>query len=146
MTEYEALDLQLQRWELLHQNEEMLLLVITLYLTIMFAYLVAAFFAGAKLSKGQVLIGSGIFTAAAVFTVSQIFIYLSEMDDQGVAIGQHYVDMASEFKKPDYLVLANDISKNAIFDWSDATIISLLVAGIVASLYFMWSVRHPKAE
>jgi len=63
-----------------------------------------------------------------------------------VAIGQHYIEMASNFKNPDYLVLANDISKNAIFDWSDATIISLLIAGIVASLYFMWNVRHPKAE
>jgi hypothetical protein len=29
---------------------------------------------------------------------------------------------------------------------NDAVIISLLVAGIVASLYFMWSVRHPKEE
>ena len=115
MTEYEALDLQLQRWELLHQNEEMLLLVITLYLTIMFAYLVAAFLAGDKLSKGQVLIGSLIFTAASAFTVSQIVSYLSEMHEQGVAIGQYYIDMASEFKKPDYLALANDISKNAIF-------------------------------
>lgn len=146
MTEYEALDLQLQRWELLHQNEEMLLLVITLYLTIMFAYLVAAFFAGAKLSKGQVLIGSVIFTAAAAFTVSQIISYLSEMHNQTMAIGKHYIEMASEFKKPGYLEMANDISQTAIFDWSDAIIISLLVAGIVASLYFMWSVRHPKAE
>jgi hypothetical protein len=146
MTEYEALDLQMQRWELLNQNEEMLLLVLTLYLTIMFAYLVAAFFAGAKLSKGQVIIGSVIFTAAAAFTVSQIVSYLSEMNAQGAAIGQHYIAMASEFNKPNYAELAKDISRNAIFDWSDAVIISLLVSGIVASLYFMWSVRHPKEE
>lgn len=146
MTEYEALDLQLQRWGLLNQSEEMLLLVLTLYLTIMFAYLVAAFFAGAKLSKGQVLIGSVIFTAASAFTVSQIISYLSEMHGQKVAIGQHYIAMASEFKKPAYLEMASDLSQTAFIDWSDATIISLLVAGIVASLYFMWSVRHSKAE
>lgn len=145
MTEYEALDLQLQRWALLNQSEEMLLLVLTLYLTIMFAYLVAAFISGARLSKGQVLIGSVIFTATSAFTVSQIISYLSEMHDQKVAIGRHYIAMASEFKKPGYLEMANDISQTAFIDWSDATIVSLLVAGIVASLYFMWSVRHPKA-
>ena len=48
MTEFEIQELQMMRWEMTQGGMELLLALVTLYLTLIFAYLAAAHFAGAN--------------------------------------------------------------------------------------------------
>jgi hypothetical protein len=95
------------------------------------AYLLVAYFAGAKLSRAQVLIVSGLtvwFAAIAIFQISINLRSLAEFNTYDVE---------------EYGANADLLISSIVVRWA---IVSGCIASLVASLFFMWSVRHPKTE
>jgi hypothetical protein len=101
----------------------------TLYLTAVTAYLVAAFVAGSRLSGKQVSIVNAIFLFVAGFFTYGTAGYFNRQ--------LYYVGKLAALV-PDESLLMN--IETIVF------IVTVELLGIVASLYFMWSIRHPKTE
>jgi hypothetical protein len=100
-----------------------------LYLSILSGYLIIAYLVGAKLTRAQV----SIVTALFVFSTASVSLWFA-------AWSQRALEFAMEAKQlnPDRQV-SNSTEALLIFT-------SMLFLGIIASLYFMWSIRHPKTE
>ena len=146
MSTYEAIDLQLQRWAMAQHSEEMIVVTTTIYLTVVSAFLGAAYIAGAKLTKPQAIIGSAVFTAAALFNAQQVYAFFKDLDGQWRIIGEQYIQMAEVYEKPAWATYGISIQANAAGDLDEYILLGLMILGILASLYFMWSVRHSKTE
>ena len=99
----------------------------TMFITVTFAYLVVAYFVGEKLSRLQVLIGSVLYLASGI---SFWFATITH--------GASFHALAYEYQE---LIP----SRLWLFPWVETTTV-LFSGGIIASLYFMWDVRHGKAE
>ena len=141
---YEAIDLQLQRWALAQHTEEMIVLSTTIYLTVVSAFLGAAYIGGAKLTRPQSIIGSAVFTFAGLFSAQQVYTFFKEYDSQLRSIGEMYVHMADVYNKPGWITYGEGVLANAAAGLHEYILLGLMMLGILASLYFMWSVRHPK--
>jgi len=95
---------------------------VTNYLTVLAAYLVAAYLLGPTMSRVQVAMITSLYVVAQLFiTWGAAVYYKSAMDfvqgvDGTTAIGPHVVAAP------------------------------LLLGGLLAGLVFMWQVRHPKSE
>jgi hypothetical protein len=142
MGEFEAQELQLMRWDQVAANMDMILTLVTIYLTIVFAYLAAAYFGGRKLSRFQAATLSSIFTAAALFTLYQLAGLMLALNFWGHQVAQGYRSMAETFKRPELLELAERFQQEADVGWEEVVILSLGTLGVVACLIFMWSVRR----
>ena len=122
MTEAEALELTL----LASANG---VTSFSVYITVTFGYLAAAYFTGRNLTTSQALIVS------ALFIVSALSALLNLLSDNA------FYEAA--------LIHAPTLApKNALVEvelWNTYMTI-LLSAGIIASLYFIWTVRNAKAE
>ena len=119
MSEYEILDL-------VASSAELMGVQFTIYLTIIFAYLVAAYFAGAKLNRVQVLLLSGLFVSAAGSEIWGMQRSLTNVADLLVLKAEYSPLTAYE----------RGITEHGSI-WLLAMSIGLLIA-----LYFMWSVRR----
>ena len=122
MTEYESINLALYLREFLFQS-------FTLFLTTVFAYLAAAFVAGARLTTAQVCIVNTLFVlVCAIFTRMM------------------YLDFARiiTILEPIQLLGARPEGQEA--KTAAYLGITCMVSVTAAALYFMWSVRNPKAE
>jgi hypothetical protein len=107
---------------------------IAIYLTAIFAYIVAAYSAGANLTRLQVTISNILFCMFATVIVTRIIglgaamntltAQVAEMSDEG------YVDQFAVLDRPLRLWIAS----------------TLWPSGVLFALAFMWSVRHPKAK
>jgi hypothetical protein len=100
----------------------------TLYLTATTAYLVAAFVAGSRLRGAQVSIVNALFIFVAGFFTYGTGGYFNRQ--------LHYVGKLEALVPEEPLTLNLE---TIVF------ITSVESLGIIASLYFMWSIRHPKA-
>jgi hypothetical protein len=102
---------------------------VTLYLTTVSAYLLVAYFVGADLDRLQTTIISVLFLFFAVAFVFAIQASLVNM-----------VSIGNELKviRPDWIVFAS----------TPFNLACLVVdtGGVLASLYFMWHIRHPKIQ
>ena len=100
-----------------------------LYLSILTGYLIVAYLVGEKLTRVQVVIVSVLF----VFATTSISLWF-------FAWWSRALEFAMEAKRlnPD-----RHVSNSLQATW---ILTSMLFMGIAASLYFMWTVRHPKAE
>ena len=98
----------------------------------------AAYVAGDKLTRPQVIIANATYlVGAAVMVVLQI----SSKQAMEIVRG----NMAATWLEYGEVELAQRISATGISPM-DIALPALLVVGIFAPLYFMWSVRHPKTE
>ena len=98
-----------------------------LFISLTFAYLTVAYFAGDKLSIPQVLIVSVLYiTSAVVFSLVSL-VHIESFE----ALVAGYPDFIN--------------SNWWFFPWS-LVAPSLAIGGIIASAYFMWDVRHEKSE
>jgi small-conductance mechanosensitive channel len=103
-----------------------------LFLSIVSGFLLVAYLAGAKLTQAQAVIISTLFVVGAGL--------------------QCWALVSHELAIEEYLAAKAEISpltahQLSIAQGNAGTIIAIaVVAGIVAALYFMWSVRHPKTE
>lgn len=97
------------------------------YLTILASYLVAGYLAGSKLSTLQTLTISILFVFGAIVTAYTSFSYMSRA-----------VELADvlESLHPGRFYGGQPSARNGLF--------GLQIAGIIASLKFMWDIRHPK--
>jgi len=146
MSVYEAIDLQLQRVALVYSSEEQLLIAITIYLTLVSAFLAAAYVGGSSLNRAQTLIGSAIFTVASSYLTLTITWILMGINFQRWAIGLQYQQMAEQYGRPDWVEFGQSFQLDGRLAWGDYVIIGLLIGGILSSLYFMWSIRHSKTK
>jgi len=138
MTEYELLSLQAQRGGNLLEMSNAAYAGFTILLTIISAYLVAAYVAGDKLTRPQVIIANATYlVGAAVMVVLQ----LSSKQAMEIVRG----NMAATWLEYGEVELAQRISAAGISPM-DIAWPTLMVVGIFVPFYFMWSVRHPKTE
>ena len=123
MTAFELNDLMMSWYMMMGQDANM-------YLALVSGYLLVAYYIGSNLSKAQCLVVSVFFT---VWSASHVGALLSEMRAV-IEIQEKLIGMGEfHFQSP-----------------QESLYISLLfaliqVGGIIAALYFMWSVRQPKA-
>ena len=122
MTEYELVDT-------FNSTVELMITIFSLYLTITTAYLVAAFFTGAKLSSQQCIVvtvlyfvGAGLFTIAMFFTATRVV----------------YTSNTLNLVASDYPV--------HFPSWAGIAVVTLSILGIFSSLKFMWDIRHTEVE
>jgi hypothetical protein len=141
---YEAIDLQLQRWALAQHTEEMIVLSTTIYLTVVSAFLGAAYVGGARLTRPQAIIASSVFTSAGLFSAQQVYAFFNEFDSKLRHIGEIYLQMAHAYNKPAWVATGQGVKADAAAGMHEYILLGLMVLGILASLYFMWSVRHPR--
>jgi hypothetical protein len=138
MTEYEIADLALSTQEGLRQHvglvQEQASLAISslsVYFSLIFGYLLAAYFVGANLTRAQSVILTLLYLSS---------IFLNRSGFLSIQLGGKNLNMGLMELNPD---------ARPVFLLSDAGIVftmAVSTALIVASLYFMWSVRHPKTE
>jgi hypothetical protein len=138
MTEYEIADLALSTQEVIQQQAGLVLetagLALTslsVYFTLIFGYLIVAYFIGANLTRAQ----------NAILTL----LYLSIVILNRVAfLG---IQQAGKALHLDLKELRPDATPASLFTDSGIVISTVVfAASIAASLYFMWRVRHPKTE
>ena len=138
MTEYEIADLALSTQEgirqqvgLVQEQASLALSSLSVYFSLIFGYLLAAYFVGVNLTRAQNVILTLLYLST---------IFLNRAAFLSILLGGKDLNMGLMELSPD---------ARPIFLLSDAGIVfgmAVSAALIVASLYFMWSVRHPKTE
>ena len=130
MTEMELFIQKNQLSQLLAWLSDALGTHISIYLTIVTGYIIVAYLVGTKLTRLQVAIATGIYLVAYIFEsliLTTIIRTIGKQSSQlllldpAVAIG-----MMAQARAP-YIGLV------------------ILIAGLIAPLWFMWSVRPPKS-
>jgi hypothetical protein len=122
MTEYELVDV------LISYNTAALS-AMALYLTTVSSYLIVAYLAGKNLATSQVVIISVLFIVFGLLFGYAAFAYMR----RGLL-------MADELRT------MNPGEFVGISPWIVFLATGVLFAGILASLRFMWEIRHPKSE
>ena len=140
MTEYEIADLAASKAfalqgaiSLLQTAITMLTDIIQQYMNFLFAYIIAAYFIGANLDRRQVWI---LTTLYVMFQTWMIVAFVNRSN----AVGTLLVELR-ELQGASVASLGQ--ASASAFRMTAA---ALLVTALFASLYFMWSVRHPKTE
>ena len=138
MTEYEIADLALSNTALL-QNQisiiqahgSMIISNLTLFYSLVFGYLLAAYIVGKQLTTTQTIILSLLYLAAVIYNrVSALEVFMA------------YISSINTLEE----MAGQPIPRVTATEGSLALITVFVILSILASLFFMWSVRHPKAE
>jgi hypothetical protein len=143
MTEYELHELQMLRWGQIATQYDLVLTLITLYLTVIFAFLAAAHFTGRDMSRFQAGILSSVFSIASFFTLYQLIGLFVGMSFWGEQLAEGYFLMAERLDQPEMSELGRAVLADSVIGWEEAVIGIIGLLGILVSLLFMWSVRHP---
>ncbi len=122
MTEYELEDV-------LTSTTNASLEAFTIYITLVASYLIVAYIAGRNLTHQQILIVSILFVFAALLATFSAYSYLARA-----------IPMA------DALELMHPGRRYGAQPFTAYWIGILMLMGVLASLYFMWQVRHTKTE
>ena len=122
MTEAELVD----AWGLFLGNSQTAL---GLYLSVLTGYLIIAYLVGEKLTRTQVVIVTVLYVCANTIISLWFFAWWSRA-----------LEFAMEAKQ---LNPNRQVANSVGATWS---ITVMLFMAIVASLYFMWSIRHPKID
>jgi hypothetical protein len=127
MTEYELISLSYTTISVL-QSEE------TTFLTVLFGYLLAAYFVGAKIPKTQLI----IFNAMYLVTILGLAFNMWAV----------WVDMYGWISASTALSGGQAAMDESVVSGETHTYIAngIYLALIIASLWFMWNVRRAKAE
>jgi hypothetical protein len=107
-----------------------ILTAFTIYISFTFAYLAAVFYVGDRLTSLQSVCTSGLYFFAAT---SAMLAQIGYMQAQFTLLRETPNALDGIF-----LVMAGDF-------WTPYIAI-MQATGVFLSLYFMWSVRHPKSE
>ena len=138
MTEYEIADLAASRVFEIQGQVSLFQVQIAIvadgiqqFMSILFGYIAAAYFIGANLGGRQAWVFTTLYVMWQVWMILAIGArsYLLELIAESL---QEITDPSAALTD---LPLALSLG-----------VLSLLVAALFASLYFMWSVRHPKTE
>ena len=109
---------------------------IEIFATYLFGYLLVAYFIGSALSRPQVVILNFVYLLFTGYQLLRIFagIVFSDLQEEGL------IELIEQ--SPGGASLDLDFLS---FEWA-VTLTTIHFAAVVASLYFMWRVRHPKTE
>jgi small-conductance mechanosensitive channel len=139
MTEYEIADLALSKTMQLQGAVSQIQVQmgtigdgIQLFMAVLFGFLAAAYFIGARLERRQALIFSALYILWQIWTLAAIS-----------ARGTLMLELTTN------LAELRGSSGELVADVPQFLVVSLMLilpAALSASLYFMWSVRHPKSE
>jgi hypothetical protein len=124
MTEYEL-------GEILHSNYAGLWQGAQMYFTLVSAYLVVAYLVGAKLSSGQ----NAVVTALYIVWVAGVTQWQYTTSTQTLGIIDELLSIES-------VILPSPAESEVQVVLYGFLVVQVL--GILASLWFMWKVRHPK--
>lgn len=69
-----------------------------------------------------------------------------DMEFWGMQIVEGYRTMAKDLNQPELAELADYISANSRLGWEEVVIVGLGALGVLCSLFFMWSIRHPRIK
>jgi hypothetical protein len=130
MTEVEMLDLTASYLEVTAEFLGNYATHVGIYLSLVFGYCVVAYTAGGKLTRFQVITASIMFIAAAELQANLMYLWVGSSLEILRSLGEINPDMKGRGE----------------FDARQIYGISIIQLGILASLAFMWSVRHPKTE
>ena len=125
MTEYELLDLLAGSIDSMYDS-------VALYLSIVSGYLLVAYLAGTKLTWVQTGIISVLFVAGAGLQGWGLLSY--QLANEEYMTAKAMISPLTEYQQG----IANS--------GGGKIIASVMATGVVAALYFMWSVRHPRTE
>jgi hypothetical protein len=127
MTEYEITEVLYSQYDTLWEASQM-------YFTLVSAYLIVAYLVGEKLNLSQHFIVTALYVVwAAGLIQTQVTTGLGALRVAGIIESQR-----------EYLLGAagdNLALRLGIFSFT-----VVMILGLAASLYFMWSIRRPKAE
>ena len=126
MTEYEL-------GELLHNNYEGLWQAAQMYFTLVSAYIIVAYLVGAKLSRVQNSIITGLYLVWMV----------------GLIVAQHATSTQTMRVSNELVTMGSALLSEAAYAESMLGVFSFIVVqvlGVMASLWFMLSVRHRRVE
>ena len=129
MTEYELESLRQGTLQSVMAIADVQATHVSIYLTIVFAYIVVAYIAGSNLTRFQLAIATFIFVAACLWELMMI-----------TTLGQGATEVGRELLQSAEVQPILDESARKWF------IRILWSSGMLAALVFMWSVRHPKTE
>ena len=101
----------------------------SMYVALMAAYLVSAYFAGQNMTRSQVVLVSILYSIAALGMTWNTYTYMSRAIPLADALGT---------LNPNLTYGAQPFARNI------AAVIEVL--GVLCALKFMWDVRHPKSE
>jgi hypothetical protein len=134
MTEYEIADLAVstqevffQQWELAQGMGDRAFDLIQQFGNLLFGYLIVAYFVGAQLTRVQ----SAILTVLYLAWQVRLFFVLYGLQINGSILVEGMREISPDVNLAIPSILA---------------VLALLSCLTLASLYFMWSIRHPKTE
>jgi hypothetical protein len=145
MTEYEQATLTIMKYEhnlsvmaRFDSQQEMVAIYGSIYLTLLFGYLVVAYLIGKNLTRVQV----------SIFNVLYCFSILGSTS----IIAGGYAGMAAYWEYS--AILVQELGRERVFPMGEGllsesfiiTTMAINLCSLIASLYFMWSIRHPKTE
>ena len=150
MTEYEIADLALSGAELIktqsaiNLNQGSLIVEnLTLFYSLLFGYLLAAYAAGKKLSTMQAAILTGLYLSAVAYNRFYGFILLTQsLFGMSRTHQMWQATSSSELATAATSSHALTAAQTGIMAFTTA----FIVLAVLASLLFMWSVRHPREE
>jgi small-conductance mechanosensitive channel len=147
MTEFEEMTIELMQSErignvlsLLQGQSELIANDATNFSTILFGYLIAAYFIGAQLTRPQVTILNVLYLATVISTLA-----IMAADFAGL---MGYWGSANRYMEElERSAVTNDTSIVTVLS-GEFFLLGMVIntALVIASLYFMWSIRHPKTE
>ena len=132
MTEYELESLRQMTIQSVMSISDVLATHISIYLTIIFAFIAVAYIAGSKLTRLQLIVTCSVFIAAAVWELLIITTYSQAV--VVVVVGAELMNVDTEANPPFSTTTRLWFSRVM---WS---------SGMFAALVFMWSVRSTTRE
>jgi hypothetical protein len=150
MTEYEIADLALSNASLIKEQAFLMqegggLVVdnLTLFYSLLFGYLLAAYAIGQKLSRIQVSILTILYLAAVAYNRFFGFIIFRESLLQQ-SVTDEMLKATSSPTLASAAILTPDLT--SVQAGMLAFVMSFVAMAVLASLLFMWSVRHPRED
>jgi len=125
MTEYEMTDIIMSRFG--HMTDQA-----SLYFALVSGYLITAYVVGARLTRLQVTVINTLF---CLWTLGIFGGYINTVSDT--------IDLEQAIRGVGATLMTGSISDSTFAAYSFAIVQAV---GIIVSLIFMWSVRHPRAD
>jgi hypothetical protein len=127
MTEYEM-------GELLHNSFDTLWESSQMYFTLVSAYLVVAYLVGNKLTRKQYWIINTLYLFWVFGVIQTQFV-------AGIGAIKLAGNIANQGK-----ILMGQYANGIVMEFGIFSFTVVMICGVFASLYFMWTVRHPNAS
>ena len=130
MTEFESIQLLDNAVATLVAHGDSINSGLALFYTLLFSYIVAAYVAGAALTVTQVFLATGMYCLVMLFFLVSMYMDLELFWTIARAAAERAPEAVYDESLDVYTQVLTALNSSLVF----------------ASLYFMWTVRHPKCE